>query len=236
MGDLRHDTQVVRDPDQRRTGIAAKTPHITQDLRLHGDVQRRSWFICDDQIGLVQECGGNDNSLSHTAGKLVWIGFQPFIGAVDPDTHHRLANGLPRGIGRDVSMGLNGLDHLYTNALHRVKAGGRILKDHRNSVAAQALPLRLGIVGDIGAIERNAPRSDTARPVDQSHDGQSKNGFARARLPHDAENIAARDLEINATHGRQGPVGRGKFCAQSLNRQKLCVLHFESLGLMIARS
>lgn len=45
FGHLRDYPQIVGDQQHRHLAFARAVPYQTQDLRLHGDIQRGSWFI-----------------------------------------------------------------------------------------------------------------------------------------------------------------------------------------------
>ena len=52
----------------------------TQDLRLHGDVERGGRFVGDQQFGVAHQCHRDHHPLAQAAGKLVRI---------LPETHAR---------------------------------------------------------------------------------------------------------------------------------------------------
>ncbi len=47
-----------------------------QDLRLHGDVERRRWFVGNEQIRLIRQCHRDHHPLTLAAGELVRITFK----------------------------------------------------------------------------------------------------------------------------------------------------------------
>jgi hypothetical protein len=56
-----------------------------QDLRLHGDVERRGRLVGDQQFGLVGQRHGDHHALPLPARQLVRIGLEPLSGIADAD-------------------------------------------------------------------------------------------------------------------------------------------------------
>ena len=54
VGHLRDDAEVVRDHDDRHAELLLEAPQQPEDLRLHGDVERRRRLVGDEQRGFSE--------------------------------------------------------------------------------------------------------------------------------------------------------------------------------------
>ncbi len=88
--------QVVRDPDQRRAGLARELLHLVQDLALDRDVERGRRLVGDDEVGIVEQRDGDRDALAHAAGELMRIRLEALVGRRNADLHQRLARALAR--------------------------------------------------------------------------------------------------------------------------------------------
>ena len=61
-----------------------------QDLRLHGDVERRRRLVGDEEVRLVRERHGDHHALALPAGELVRIGVEPALRVADADEREKL--------------------------------------------------------------------------------------------------------------------------------------------------
>ncbi len=77
----------------------------SQDLRLHGDVERRRRLVGDQQVRLVGERHGDHDALALAAGELVRIGAEPLLRLADADLVEELQHARrapPRRSCRDA--------------------------------------------------------------------------------------------------------------------------------------
>ena len=65
------DVEVVGDEDVGQPEVALQVGQQVQDLRLHGDVERRDRLVADDQLRLEREGAGDPDALSLPARELV---------------------------------------------------------------------------------------------------------------------------------------------------------------------
>ena len=85
VGDLAHDAEVVGDEQHRHAEPRLHLGEQLQDLRLHGDVERRGRLVGDEQVGLVGERHGDHDALALAAGELVRIGAEAAPRVADAD-------------------------------------------------------------------------------------------------------------------------------------------------------
>jgi hypothetical protein len=55
VGDVADDVEVVRDEDVGEVEVALEVLQQVEDLRLHGDVERRDRLVADDQLRVDHE-------------------------------------------------------------------------------------------------------------------------------------------------------------------------------------
>ncbi len=68
---MRHHAKVVGNHDQRQPVTVAQVQQQTQNLRLHGHVQRGGRFVGDQYLRATAQGDGNHCPLAHAAGKLM---------------------------------------------------------------------------------------------------------------------------------------------------------------------
>ena len=240
IGQASDHRQIVRDPDERGAVLARELLHFRKNLRLDRHVERRRWLIGNDQIGPVQHCDGNRHTLAHAARELVRIGLQALLGAGNAHHAQRLARAFA-GLGlADLAVRLHGFDHLRVDAQHRVQRHHRILKDHRDAVALQTAQFARLHLGEVAALKKNLATGHAAGFIDQTHDGKTGHGFARARFADEAQNAPAFDAERDIVHRFQNARAGVEFGAQIAHFQRRHrsvgrAVHFTFLGFSTSR-
>ena len=193
VGESCDDRQVVGDPYERRARFTAKLLHFVKYLPLDGDVQRGGGFIGNDEIGLIEQGDGDGHALAHSAGELVGVGLQALVGGGDADALQRITRLGKRGLGGNISMCVDGLDHLGVHAQHRVERHHWILKDHRDAIAAQLLHGRGTEAAQVLPVQQNLPRDYLPRRINQAHEGIAGHRFSGSGFAHQPHDLAACD-------------------------------------------
>jgi hypothetical protein len=85
-----------------------------------------------------------------------------------------------------------------------VRQKREVLEHHAHRVAPQLDHLGFGGAQQILAVEQDLAR----RRLDQARQAPHERRLARARQPHDDEDLALADLEIDVAHGRDEPRAR----------------------------
>ena len=68
VGDAPDNVEVVGDEQHRHAELGLQVFEQLEDLRLHGDVERRRRLVGDQEIGVVGERHGDHHALALTAG------------------------------------------------------------------------------------------------------------------------------------------------------------------------
>jgi len=90
---------------------------------------------------------------------------------------------------------------LAADLFNWVERGHRILKYHRDFVAADFAQVLVGHLGQVLAVEKNLAANDFARIGDQTHDRHRHDTFATAGFADDADGFASLDSQIDTAHG-----------------------------------
>ena len=144
-------------------------------------------------LGCAGDRGGDHHPLAHAAGQAGagtrrcaspgW-GCPPAAGA-----------GCPSGAlhGRRSCRAAQAFGDLVADAPDRVEAGHRVLEDHGDLYATDALHLAFGERQQVPAVEADLAAGDVpGGRGDQAQDGAAQHRFAAARFAHDAQRLAAR--------------------------------------------
>ena len=220
VGHLGDHAHVMGDQDDRRAQIALQIAQQVQHLALHGHVQRRGGFVGNQHFGPQGQGHGDHHPLAHAARQLMRILVQPSFGLRQADLTQRLQRAGPRLAARDSLMGADRLDQLHPHGQHRVQRGHRLLKDHRNPVAAHAAHGGFGQAGQIGVAQPHRAASDPhGRRWQEAHDRQRGDGFARAAFAGNGQRFAAPQGKGQVLHQRLQPGFGVHRDAQAIDRQ-----------------
>ena len=87
--------EVVADEEVGQAQPVLQVAHQVEDLRLHGDVERRGRLVADDEVGLGRQRAGDGDALALAAGELVRV--LRAVGGVEADEPQQLADAV-RGL------------------------------------------------------------------------------------------------------------------------------------------
>jgi hypothetical protein len=96
----------------------------------------------------------------------------------------------------------------------------RLLEDHGDALAAQPAHLGGGDVLDLLVVEDDLAAGEGQRPAQQAHHRQRRDALAAARFAHQAERLAAADLERDVLDGIVGDAVAGQRDAQIVDFQE----------------
>ena len=68
VGAAGDDAEIVGDQDHRHVAALLLARQQVEDLRLHGDVERRRRLVGDQELGLAGKRDGDGHALAHAAG------------------------------------------------------------------------------------------------------------------------------------------------------------------------
>ena len=218
FGDRAH---VMGDHQDRRAELLLDVVEQLEDLRLHGDVQRRGRLVGDQQLRPAADRHRDHHPLAHAARQLVRIAARaPLrLGDADPvEQRHGVGEGL--GIG-SVLVEHDRLGDLVAGGEHRVERGHRLLEDHRRLASAHPAKASFGGVGQLLAVEADRAAGELAgRRGDQPHDRQRGDRLAAARFPDDAQRLALGGRQAHLVQRRDLAVAGAEGDAQVLDLEQ----------------
>ena len=110
-----------------------------EDLRLDRDVQRRRRLVGDEDVWIEDERHRDHRPLAHPTGELVRKAVEPLGRVRDPDFMECRQRAPARLGAGDVLVGQNRLLDLPSHLVEGMEGGHRVLEDHRDVLAADAL-------------------------------------------------------------------------------------------------
>ena len=196
IGDLGHDTEIMRHEDHGHAGLALKLGNEREYLRLDGDVERGGRLVGDQQIRPVDERHGDHYALAHAARKLMRIGIDTLLGRRNAHAAQHIERTLARRLLAAAMMAHDSLGNLVADAESRIERRHRLLEDHRETIATQIRELLARHGEQVFALEEGAAARDARRRAcEQTHDGEGRDALAAARLADEAECLAAAKAE-----------------------------------------
>ena len=177
-----------------------------ENVRLNGHVERGGRLVGDQQRGPVGDRHRDHRPLPFAARELMRIGARRASGRwrCRPVRSGRRRAGAPRRAIRRACASI-GAAIWSPIGVERIERGHRLLEDHRHRRAAEPVePSR--------SARRSVPRprsgpNPLARPLRGSSPsvGEQSLRLARAGLADDCDDLAGRDVEIDALHRLDAP-------------------------------
>jgi hypothetical protein len=105
IGDLGDQLQIVADEQNRDVELAADAIDQLHHLRLHRHVQRRGWFVGDQQARVGRHRQRDHDPLPHAARQFVWIGAQALFWIWNTDEGQQFLGPIARRIAAQRLVG-----------------------------------------------------------------------------------------------------------------------------------
>jgi hypothetical protein len=196
----------VGDHDDRGVELGLQFLDELEDLRLHGDVQRRGRLVGDEEVWVAGQRHRDHGALAHPARELVRIVVNARVWLGDPYPLEHV-DGVPaRLLLGHVVVHAVSLDDLVTDCVERVQCRQRVLEDHRHPLAAQPAYLLFGRRDQLVPAEPDLAGHIRVHPTVQPEDAEAGHALARARLPHDAQRPPTLETERQTVDGLDEPI------------------------------
>ena len=163
LGHLRDNPEIVGNQHHRHPVGPRLVAQQAQDLRLHGDVQGGCRLIGNQQLRLAAQRHGNHHPLQHAAGKLMRIAGHQALRARQPDIRQALGSVLPCGLRRLAAVANQRFAELLADGEYRIQGGHRLLKNHRQLIAAQVGHTGVFQPQQVLALKKNFPAVNARR-------------------------------------------------------------------------
>ena len=147
VGDVPYDADVVRDEEDCRTCALLERAQLVQYLQLDRRVECRGRLIGEEELRAQDngECDGC--TLCHAARQFERIGREDTVRIGKPHAAEYLCRACVDFLTRQIGVCTHRLNELRANPPRRVQRCTRVLKHHRDLLAAQPAPLSLGEYG-----------------------------------------------------------------------------------------
>ncbi len=222
--ELANDVEIVGDEQHRHVVAILQILEQCEDLRLHGDIERRRRLVGDEEIRSVGEAHRNHHALTLTPRKLVGIGRKPLRRIWDADLRQQFNDPLRQRGPLARAMKLENFADLPRDRVQWVQRGHRLLKHHRDRIAADSAQSFLIAFQNILALEQRGA-GDMRAGREQPQDRQRRDRLPGAGFADDRQRATARQRKRYASD-------RGKFGAalpeghaQIAHIEKRCLAH-----------
>ena len=181
-----------------------------QDLRLHGDVERRGRLVGDQHLGVDGEGDGDHHPLAHPARELVRVVADAGGGPRHLD-HLEQLDRPPAGVAAaHAAAGPQGLGDLVAHGVHRVERGEGVLEDHRDVLAGVGAPLLRRQSEQVGAAKAHRAPDHLRRGAEQAHHGERADRLPAAGLADDRQRAPGLHRVRQAVDRVEDAVGRAE--------------------------
>ena len=192
-----------------------------QDLRLHGDVERRRRLVGDEKLRIAGQRHRDHHALPHPAGELVRVLLGASLGVRDLDEAKHLQGALARLRPTDMAVKHEGFGDLVADLQDRIERRHRLLKDHGDIVAADGAHLGFAEGHEVAAEQPDAAADDFPRgPRNEPHDRQGRDALAATGFADDAEHLAGMHRIGDVVDGAHDPVAIVEIGSQIVDLQQ----------------
>ncbi|MNU85977.1 hypothetical protein D3C71_757310 [compost metagenome] len=171
-----------------------------EDLRLDRYVKRRCRFIGNEQFRAASKRHRDHDALAHAAGHLVRIFFEAFGGGRNAHLVQQAARLFHRVRQRQAAMCNQHFGNLVADRQRRIEARHRLLKDHRDPVAANIAHFSLRQGCQLLALELHRSFDPAGLGRIKPHDRHRGNALAGTGFTHQGQRLARMNIEGHVAH------------------------------------
>ena len=228
----------MADEDETHAAIRDQALENVEDLRLHGDIERRGRLVRDQHIRLADQHHRDHHALAHAARNLVRVEIIDATGLADL---HSLQHGdrpLAGLCGADPRVDTIGFRDLLADGHNRVQRELWILHHHRDVLAAQGPPLGPAHLAHVLAAIGQSIRQHLARPGYEIEDRAAGHRLAGTGFADDCKFLAA-EREGQPAYGLDDPRRRMEADAEVLDLDQRafgCRVHAHQWASSTSRS
>ena len=193
VGDVAHHRQVVGDEHVGQAELVLQILEQVDDAGLDRHVERRHRLVEHEQLGLERERPGDADALALTAGELVRVAAG--VLGLEADELQQLARPAPAAVGLQVPCIRSGSATIASTVMR----GSSEAYGSWNTICIAAPELRSSVAGL--RVSTSMPSKQHLPDVgcDQPQQQPAGGGLAAARLPHQAERLAADRVEADTS-------------------------------------
>ncbi len=223
VGHFGDHAEVVGDQDDRHAGLLLQVAQQVEDLRLHGDVERRGRLVGDQQVGLAGQRHGDHHALAHAAGHLVRVFVEAAGGGRDA---HPVQRRDRAGLQRGRELALRSCARIASVIWSPTVNTGFRLVIGSWKIMAMRLP-RIGAhlgrrqVQQVAAVEHHPAGGDPARAAAPGASPTATASTCRSRFRRRCRgSCPLRPTAIDAVHRGDVAVAAAEYRAQAFDGEK----------------
>ena len=192
----------MRDEDHGHAFLILQQFDELENFRLNRHIKCCCRLVGNQDMRTAGKADGNHHALPHAAGQLMRIVVETASGSRNAHPFEQ-AQGFPvGGLPIHAAMIHQRFTDLETDWQYRIEACHRLLKDHRDTIAAQCPHLVFRQGQQILAFKHNLALNATVDLRQQAHDGESSHAFTGARLAHHSQGFARGQIKIQRVDNR----------------------------------
>ena len=178
-----------------------------QNLGLNRHIQGRGRLITDEDFGIPGQGDGDDNALTHAAGELEGILFNPLL-------RFRNAHVLHQGKGPFTGcfpVNPAFFQHFHDLLSHfhdGIQGRKRVLEDEADPVSPDLMHAGLIHFGQVHPVIQDFPAVQFRIAGQNAHDGLDGHGFAGTGFPHDGQCFPPVEIKAHAADRADGSAVR----------------------------
>ena len=158
VADFDGDADIVGDEDDGHAELALQLAQQQQDLNLHGGIERRGRLVGEKDFRLAGKRQRDHGALPHAAGHFVRVGIEPAFSRGNAHHFQHFQRARPR-LGLALAfVAHHGFRNLLADGVDRIECERRLLKDHRDGLAAESRQFLVIERQHVAAQNPNAPR------------------------------------------------------------------------------
>ena len=192
---FRHNAHIMGDEDDGHALFFLQQFDQLENFGLNSHIQRCCRLVGNQQMRTASQTHGNHHPLAHPARQLVRIIIQPPRRTGNPHAFQNPQGFRARGLRVEPAMVFQSFADLEADGQHRIERGHRLLKNHRQFVAAQMAHLLFGQGQQVVAAEQDLAFGVAVGLRQQAHGRQSGDAFARTRFTHHRDGFTRADIE-----------------------------------------
>ena len=155
VADLGDHAKVMGDEDNGHSQFIFQFFQKFYNLCLDRHIQGRGRLVRNQKLRITGECHGNHDPLTHAAGKLVRILFDPPFRLVDSDKRQKLNHSCLPGHRIQIRVLFQRLVQLILYRKQRVLGGHGVLEDHGDLISPKLLQLLFIHFQNVFSVEKD---------------------------------------------------------------------------------
>ena len=196
------------DEEDRHVELRLQVAQQVEDLRLDRDIEGRGRLVGDQEHRSAGDRTGDEHALCHAARDLMRIRVEGPLRIRDADPLEQGEHPSGRLGARHAERRAHSLDQLCAHLVGGIEVRHRLLRDVGDLLAAERAHLRVREADELPPVEADRPAGDHRFVGKHAQRGEGGLRLARAGFADQADDLPARDGEVDAAHDLVQPSAR----------------------------